>query len=132
MNPSKRSRKLLVAVVVVASIGGLGFYAWRWMQPRHASVDVTIVSLDAATRSGIVSFVHPKSGERYELRGELAPECEILVDGQPAEIGALKPGERGRADGMFYRSGKIVATRLDLKSEPATPASAVTSAPSTP
>lgn len=132
MNLTKRNRQLLITVVVLASLGGISVYAWRLLQPRHASIDVTIVSIDPATRSGVVRFVHPKSGEQYELRGELAPDCEIIVGGRPADVEAIQPGDRAHADGLFYRTGRIVATRLEVKGKAVTAADGAASSPSSP
>ena len=108
---TKKTLPMWIPVVLVVCAGA-GWYAWRWTTPRRAAVDGTIVSFDPATRTGVLSFVHPKSGETLRLSGELPPECAILIGDQPCDVDALRAGDRVRAEGFFYRSGRVVATRV--------------------
>jgi hypothetical protein len=133
----RRDRWLLFVVCAVALVIGGGVYWKRLSTPSQRKFDGTIVSIDAEHHAGVLRFVHPKSGETIELRGEMGPGCEIVVAGRPATIADLHAGDRVTAEGQYYRiSGKVVATRLTVlpKSEagPETKASATMPALATP
>lgn len=120
------SHRLVYPVGLIAVVLFGGAYAWHWSIPTKRTLDGTLLSVDATARAGILRFVHPKTGETFDLRGEIDSTCEITLDGAAADISALPPGISIRAEGMFYRSGRIVATRLDAHS--AIPAQATTAA----
>jgi len=112
---ARARRKYLATAIVLAAIATLGgIYAWRWSQPRNVSLQGEIVSIDPAARTGVLRIIHPKSGELFDLAGEIAPNCEIVVGHEPAAIAALSPGEQIHADGQLFRSGRMIATRLEV------------------
>lgn len=110
---------VLSAAVVVAAVG---VYAWRWFSPRETSIVGTILSLNVAQRTGVLQVVHPKTGDTIDLLGEIPAQCEIRLRGRRASISDLAAGDLVRAEGMLYRSGRVVATRLTVPPESARPA----------
>lgn len=102
------ARAAILAVVVLAG----GIYAWRWMTPRQATFEGTLLSIDLNSRVGALRIVHPKTGEFMDLQGEIDPHCEIQIDGNVSTLDQLVIGDRIRAEGRMYRWGKVVATRL--------------------
>lgn len=107
----RRGRMLTVSVLALAFIT-IGISVWRWSIPRHASLTGTISSLNVEGRSGVLQVIHPKTGEPLELRGKLAADCEVVVNGAPAPLSDLAAGDRVKVEGLFYRDGSIVATRV--------------------
>ena len=129
-----RARIGLVGLVVVAVAGGV--YMWKVAQPVHAEIRGKILSMDVATRTGQIEYVHPKNGNVYELTGTVATDCKILIDGKPGSLDAFKPGDKIDAKGLVYRTGKIIAQELclvrDATSAASDAAPAQSSQPATP
>ena len=117
----KRARIGLIGLVVVIIASGV--YVWKVAQPVHATIRGTILSIDVAERTGQIQYVHPKTGEVYELSGRVPAECKIVVDGKPGTLDDLKAGDKIQAEGLVYRTGQIVAEELQTVCVPAPEAS---------
>lgn len=86
---------------------------------RPGKIRGKIVRIDVAQRRGVLECVHPKDGRVIPLEGQLAEDCEIRIDGEPAAFADLRVGERVEAEGMLYAGGTVVATKLEANRQPA-------------
>jgi hypothetical protein len=111
----------------------LGWQLVRLTRPRPFTIkSAKITKLDVAARSGEIEFTHPKSGcpTTVEARN-IPPECEITVEGRPADVTALRVGDTVAVSGTFYprdQSARPQAIHV-TRSRPSTE-SAPTTAPS--
>lgn len=119
MSPMNFKRRVLAALIGVVAIASGAVYAWRWNTPRRATLRGVLASIDLETRSGELDWTNPRSGESVKLRGELAPGCQIRVGDRAASITDLKAGDRVQAEGLLYRSGRVVATSVVVQDGPA-------------
>src|SRR5438034_5850483 len=88
-------------IIVIACVAAISAVAY-WNQINKATLkekDATIVSLDPAARTARIRIIHPKTGEAFELAGDVPSECEIFIDGRPAQMSELTPGETVRVKG---------------------------------
>jgi hypothetical protein len=107
-----------VAVVVIAAV--------QYRKQREKSlrqIQGTITSIDVASHMAAIEFVHPKSGQRFQLSGRVPPTCDIRINGEPATLADLKVGEQVRVEGSIDSSKRVVAKSVWVTRAPA-PASA--------
>ncbi|GEM_PF-2333200 len=102
----KPSNKRIVTwtVLVAAGLAAIGWQAMRLTRPREGVLRLaTVTKLDVASRSGEISFVHPRSGQPMTIAAEHIPaECEITVDGRPATLADVRVGDTVSAGGLIY------------------------------
>ncbi len=109
MSSAARTRIIIavIGIVVVVSLG----VAYLRLMPRELvrTITGTILSIDATGRTASIAFVHPKTGQTHELTGRVPPECDIQINGQPAQMTDLKIGERIEVNGTLHSDNSISA-----------------------
>lgn len=125
----KKSLKIALSVIpIIVIIIAVVLYVRDVAAPVERDVTGTIVSIDPDNRQATVEVLHPKTGELFELRGEVAPDCVILVGDETAELADLKPGMTIHAEGLLYKlDRRVVAQRVEAEPLPAEPAAPPTS-----
>lgn len=101
--------RTVVAIATAAVIGG-GAVAWVLLSGR-AERNVRegkIVWIDHETRIASLEFIHP-NGRVSEISGEIVPDCDIRINGEPATIDDLRVGDEGRVRGRYHPDGRITA-----------------------
>jgi hypothetical protein len=79
----------------------------------------TIKSIDKANRTAVVTIMD-KLGQLQDMDGKFTHETVITINGKPAELGDIKPGDT--ADVTVVRKGEglnveLIATRVAIKRE---------------
>lgn len=114
---SKTTRYLIGLAVVVAIIGGGAWYALR---PRDRTVHGTVLALDPATRTATLRFVQRRTGKVYEWTRKVPTECQITLNGQPAQLADLRPGDEVDVRGRLYPPDNLVAQTVQAHRPTAT------------
>lgn len=109
MTGSNRTIRI-AAFVVIAAVVVICGYGYRMMRPIEREVSGRIVAIDAASRRAELEFAHPKTGQIIRLAGDVPPDCEVRIDGRPAELADLRPGDNVVVFGSLYRlTGSVTA-----------------------
>lgn len=124
-----RKLRLLIAIIAgVAAAAAGANYVLQQTMGMNRRTEFTLTSLDVATRTAKIEVVLPKNGKRITLSAEVPADCEIYVDGVPAAMSEIRVGDRGEAEGVIYRTGKLIAKRVTVTRSAAP--GAATSSPS--
>ncbi len=111
---SARKGLILTAIAVII-IAGL---SWKLLKrPKSQEREITgarITKLDSATRTADIEFLHPKSGTDIKLHGTAAPDCEILINDQPATFADLRVGDVATLKGV-YSGSKVEAKSVHVR-----------------
>lgn len=111
-----KSQKIFIGIAALLGFCiWAGFYVYDEFKPRHRAVDGTLVALDAASRTATLSFIHPKSGESMTLKGTVAEDCEILIDGNPQSLGELRAGMQATVEATVRSGSAVTATRIAVR-----------------
>lgn len=123
------AKKTLVLVGLGVVVAGVVLWqVLRMTRPRPFTVrSARIAALDVATRSGEIEFIHPKSGRRTTVTARnIPPDCEITIDGRPADVSELRVGDAVAVRGLFYpydqsaRPQAVYVTRTSPVTQPTT------------
>jgi hypothetical protein len=92
--PASKKQILIIvlAVLLVAVLFGLRSMAGP---PSHEGQG-TIISVDAAARRATVEAVDPANGNTRDYVGTVSPDCTITINGKPATLEELRPGDSAR------------------------------------
>jgi hypothetical protein len=128
---SKTTKKALaIGAVLIVILAVAGWQLRKSQGPRVRELaGATLTMIDAAKGSAEIEFVHPKSGRKLKLTGTMAPGCQILIDGQPAQLADVRVGDVADLKGTVYStfSGySVQADRVSIRrssSQPALPVS---------
>jgi hypothetical protein len=102
--------RIIIAVIGIVVVITLGVTFMRLMPGEQVrTINATIVSIDAVNRTASIAFVHPKTGQTLELKGSVPPECDIQINGKPAQMSDLKSGERAEVNGTIRRDMTLSA-----------------------
>lgn len=127
MERKKRGWKIGVLVAVVVLVAGAGFGFWSFTRPIEASIQATIVEIDRESRAATIEYMHKKDGTLRTIDGRLADDAVILVNGEPATIADVRPGDVIEADGAYYPLSKqVVARSVNVRRRAAAPQTAPT------
>lgn len=85
-------------------VAAIGWQVAKLARPREYELkSATITKLNTATRSGEIEFIHPKSGRTQKVSAQHIPEdCEVLINGQPAELSDVQVGDTVAVRGLVY------------------------------
>jgi hypothetical protein len=114
MHSKHRTRIAVVGIVV--AILACAFYVRQKARPQERSITGVITRLDAGQRRAELVFTHPRTGEQYPIEGEVAADCAISINGQPARLEDLNVGEEATVRGLVYRfpAFRVVATEVTV------------------
>ncbi|MDX2201097.1 MAG: hypothetical protein SF069_19250 [Phycisphaerae bacterium] len=108
-----RKLRLMIAIIAgVAAVAAGANYVLQQTMGMNRRTEFTLMSLDVAARTAKIEVVLPKNGKRITLSAEVPADCEIYVDGVPAAMSEIRVGDRGEAEGVIYRTGKLIAKRV--------------------
>ncbi|MCO6435742.1 MAG: hypothetical protein J5J06_01490 [Phycisphaerae bacterium] len=122
-------KKLVVpAIVVLAGIAAWFLLAGRNSPKRSVEVRGTITFVDAAAGIGSIEYRSPQTGEAVEVSARVGPGVAITLNGAPAKLGDLRPGDEAVVKAEIQRqrteAGKtreITATNIEaMRSTPET------------
>ena len=87
--------KSRVLIGVVLLVGVVAWLVVADRKPSQAEVSVRgeIVHLDAAARTGSIEYTSPETGEAVEVSARIAEKATISLNGRPATLGDLLPGD---------------------------------------
>jgi hypothetical protein len=57
-------------------------------------IDGTLTWLDVPSRQASFEFISPKNGHRIEMTSAIPPTCDIRINGRPAKLTELNPGDK--------------------------------------
>lgn len=112
--------RIIVAVIGVAIVVVVGTQYRKTRTKSLHQTQGTILSIDVASRQATIEFVHPKSGQRFQLAGDVPADCNIHIDGKPATLADLKVGEQVRVEGTVGRDKHVVAKSVWVTRAPTT------------
>jgi len=96
-------RRLIIAIIGIAIVAVAAVaLARRVFRERVQTVTATITQIDPQTRVATIEMVHPKNGRTLQITGTVPPVCEIRIDGRPAELADLRPGDRAEVEGTIH------------------------------
>lgn len=122
--PKPTRKRLLIAtggiVVILAAVCIVVALCVPHEQVR--TVIGTITHINLATRTATIEFIHPKSGRTLAIDGTAPPDCDIRIDGQPAQLTDLRIGEEVEVEGTIHGDMTITANwvRVARAGRPAT------------
>lgn len=129
-NNTTRTR-IVVAVIGLLALAALGLYSARSsLSTSVRTVSGVITQLDVPTRAAAMEIVLPRTGKTVEIRGQVAPECEIRIDGAVGTLADVKVGDAVEVTGAFSRNKTVTAQRVLVRR--ATTGSATQAAPAPP
>jgi len=111
--------KVLIGVIV-----GLVLVVWAAMyvldefKPHYVTVTGTLVEVDPDARTATLKFVHPKSGKPMTVKGQVPPDCQILIDGKPQPFDALKSGSEATVEATIRGGAGVTATKIVVGATP--------------
>lgn len=116
---------LVVLGVVLAAV--VAWWALQLRRPREYELQNGIITkLDVTARLVEVEFIHLRSGRTMTVTiGNVPEDCPIFIDGAPAKLSDLRPGDQVAGRGMVGADGTVRpqwvrATRATGDSGPAT------------
>lgn len=133
MSANVRKVLIIIGIVVIAIV------AIRMRTSSETKVrelkGAVVTKFDPAARTAEIEFKHPKSGKPMRLAGTVTPECEVLVNNEPAELAELRVGDKVDVRGVIHQGFTeytvearwVNAHRPTAETQPTT-----TSAPATP
>lgn len=124
-----KNRKLILAVaVVVVLAGGWAGYQWLKYRPRQRDVEGTVTWVDADQRKASIEFIADWDNERKEKTATVPEDCEILLNGEPADLAQIRAGDQASVKAIYYRKTKelelleVKVTRPESPTSPTRPA----------
>jgi hypothetical protein len=122
--------RLIIAVVAIVVVIVVGSEYRRQQKDSVRQIEGTITAIDVAARQASVEFVHPKSGQRFQLAGDVPADCEIRIDDKPATLADLKVGDVVQVKGTMGDNRRVTATAVwATRSTPTATAPAAASRP---
>jgi hypothetical protein len=108
-------RKLLIIVVICTAVVAIvAMVVQRAVAPREYTIrTATITAIDAATRTGTIEFVHPKSGQKMSVTASIPPESPITINGAPGRFEDVHIGDQIEARGR-YAMGRTTALSVKV------------------
>lgn len=111
-NNTTRTR-IVVAVIGLLALAALGLYSARSsLSTAVRTVSGVITQLDVPTRAAAMEITLPRTGKTVEIKGQVAPDCEIRIDGAAGTLADLKVGDAVEVTGAFSRSRTVTAQRV--------------------
>jgi hypothetical protein len=116
---SAARKTLIVTLIGVAVTAVVAWQVVALLQPRKYAIEsATIISLDPQTRRGEIAFVHPKSGSTMTVAGQIAPDCEITINGVPAALQDLRVGDTVAVSGTVYADHTVRPDWVRVRRDP--------------
>lgn len=104
-------------------------------EPKHRNIEGKVTSIDTATDEVRMLWYNPKEKQEMEIKGTLAPEAEILINGRTAKLEDVQIDDAVSVTGRIEKHDgerKLVAVKVHITrptdSEPA-PAGTATTQP---
>lgn len=93
---------------MIAGVVGLGVVAWLVVADRKSSgsqvsVRGKIVFIDAAAGTGTIEYPSPGTGETVEVTARIAENATITLNGRPAKLADLRPGDAAMVRAQITR-----------------------------
>lgn len=126
---------LILAVIAVVAVAGVAWRVTRGARkPQVREIaGATITKLDPATKTAEIEFLHQKTGRDIKIAGKIAPDCQILINDQPAAFGDLKVGDvatvKGVQSGYSVEAQSVRVRRGAAQTQPLPATRPVTSRP---
>jgi len=102
-----RMKRWALPTVIVAGLGIASFIGRSTTRAVH-EVDGTVVSIDPSKRTAKLEVIDPANGATRRFDGVVPEMCTITVNGNPAALAELRPGDivhvRARSDRRGSRS----------------------------
>jgi ribosomal protein L19 len=127
VSPAAKKRLVLITLIVVL------IAVFGWVAIRHGSrtrvrefSGVTIKRIDTAARTAEIEFIHPETGRPTRVAGTAVPDCEVLINDQPAALGDLREGDTVTVSVRIHQSYfgySVEAERIHAFREPGGPTS---------
>lgn len=101
----RRNRTSLVILAVITLLAAAAVVAGIVIKNRASVFEVegVITMIDAKSRVASLEFTNPRTGKRVERSVEIADDCEILLNGSPAKMDDLKPGEKAVVKALYKK-----------------------------
>jgi hypothetical protein len=116
MNMPKKSPWLIIVLVACVAVAGFFIYRSKASTKRF-HVHGAITWVDASKNSACIEFVHPDTGKRMEMTGAIDANCTITLDGKPATLAQLTPGDEAEVFAIWNKKthrpdpSRILVTR---------------------
>ncbi|MCO6435613.1 MAG: hypothetical protein J5J06_00820 [Phycisphaerae bacterium] len=114
------NRRLFGGIAAVGLLVWGGFYVYDEARPRVVSANATITAIDVPARTASVQFIHPRSGRKMTVSGDVAPDCEIMVAGKPAKLSDVPVGSIAKVTAIRHAEGGATATHIIVEDKPRT------------
>jgi len=105
-------KRVVIAVVAIAVVIVVGSLYRKRHQTNVYQTQGTITGIDVARRQASLEFTHPKSGQHFQLAGEVPEDCRISIDDKPATLADLKVGDTVRVEGTIDSSKRVTAKAI--------------------
>lgn len=115
-----KQKQLIAFAVFVLLAVALGYVLVQYIKymPREVEVEGTVTWVDAENREASLEFVNPLNGELMEKKADVPEECELKLNGQPAELSDFRAGDQAEIKVLFLRKEKkIIPLSVGVKRE---------------
>ncbi len=115
--------KVLIVIAIAVLIGVVVGVARQFVGGKRVyTVEGVITYLEPETRMAGFEFKHPRDGSLREKTAKVPADCEILLNGKPAEMKDLKVGDRGKVVGSWTkRTKELIPLSVRINREGASP-----------
>jgi len=114
MNKSTRFGIIAWFMAISLSLVGCGK---KEEKPKYREVPGTVASINLETDEVSMWYFHPKQQKKIELKGRLAPDAEILINGTIAQLKDLHIDDKVKVVGRVENHGSqkvLIATQVQV------------------
>ncbi len=101
----------IIGVVLVLVIGSKMRSSDK---PKEREIEGTITAVNVSLRTASVEFVHPKTGQTMTISSEIPPDCDIQIDGKPAQLEDVRVGESARVVGTMQKDKSVTVRAVRI------------------
>lgn len=110
--PSSSNTVIVVAAIVVVAV--LSALARRDGGPKVREISGTVVAVDTVTGRAEADVLHPRSGQKLRVSGAVSKECTITINGRPAALADVRPGDEFEAEASIDADRKLTANWIHI------------------
>jgi hypothetical protein len=105
---SKQKKMIIGGVVLGVVVIALAVVPRIIMAVKVFTVPGTVTHIDVEGRKAGLEFISPIDGKRAEKLAEIPPDCEITLNGAPAEMEDIRPGDSAKVTARYNRKKKLI------------------------
>jgi hypothetical protein len=118
-----RRRVVAAAGIGVAAVVAISLALQGATGTAH-TVEGIVSHIDLSTRTAAIELIQKKTGLPIEVSSQVPPNCDIRIDGRPADLADLRVGQRVRVHARLHTDRTITVEWVRAESDRPTTTSA--------